>query len=69
MTVRQIYDQDIRQLPPLERLRLATLILDELTAANGAGLDISDKWSSQDITDLSAFAAAHATRALKDDDA
>lgn len=30
MTARQIYDQDIRSLPAMERLRLARLILDEL---------------------------------------
>ena len=69
MTVQQMYDESIRQLPPIERLRLATLILDELTATNGAGLDINDAWSPEDIADLTSFSARHASASLGDQDA
>jgi hypothetical protein len=63
MSAREIYDSTIRQLAPVERLRLASIILNEL-AESGAGLDSSDEWSEQDIADLAAFSARHATASV-----
>ena len=52
---------DARTMPvPMERLRLASLILDDLTASPGQGFDISDHWNEQDLSDLAAFSAKHA---------
>ncbi|HTW94673.1 MAG TPA: hypothetical protein VMD30_07775 [Tepidisphaeraceae bacterium] len=64
MSAREIYDATIRQLPPIERLRLASLILDELAASNGAGLDMGDDWSDEDIADLIAFSARRAAASV-----
>lgn len=58
--VREIYESSIRQLPALERLRLATLILDQLTSSAKTGSELSDVWSDEDIEDLAAFSARYA---------
>jgi hypothetical protein len=60
MSARELYNSTIRKLSPIERLRLATMILDELTASQGEGLDISDEWSDEDIRDMTAFSMKHA---------
>ena len=60
MSAREVYDSAVRKLTPLERLRLATMILDDLTASQGAGLDISDEWSDDDIRDMTVFSLKHA---------
>jgi hypothetical protein len=69
MSARDIYETSIRPLPPMERLRLASLILDELAATNGAGLDIRDDWSDEDIADLTALSLKHAAVSGVDEDA
>jgi hypothetical protein len=55
MSARDIYDKTIRPLPPMERLRIATLILDDLSASGGKGLDLRDDWSDEDVADLLAY--------------
>ena len=69
MSAREIYNTSIRQLPAIDRLRLASLILDDLAASNGAGLDIRDDWSDEDRADLAALSMTHATRTLPSEDA
>jgi hypothetical protein len=56
MSAREIYEKSIRQLSPIERLRLASLILDDL-AASAEARDVSDEWTDADLADLSAFAS------------
>ena len=68
MSARELYDTTIRKMPAVERLRLASLILDDLAARQGEGLNISDEWSDQDIADLSAFSLRH-TETSEDGDA
>jgi hypothetical protein len=60
MTAREIYENSVAQLPPADRLRLAAWILDDLVASDGAGLDIRDDWSNQDVADLTAYSLKHA---------
>jgi hypothetical protein len=55
MSARELYNKTIRQLPPVDRLRLAAMILDELAATSGAGLDLRDDWTDEDIADLAAY--------------
>jgi hypothetical protein len=52
----------VRGLPPADRLRLATLILNELTGAElPAGLiDGADAWSEEDRKDLTGFSLQYA---------
>jgi len=57
MNARELYNSTIRNLPALDRLHLASLILDDLAASAGAGLDLRDDWSAEDIADLMASSA------------
>ena len=51
MSAREIYENGIRQLPAMDRLRLASIILDDLAKTNGGDLDISDEWSDEEDGD------------------
>ncbi len=66
-TAQELYAEAVRRLPPKERLRLAALLLEELTRTADA-LSLSDEWSNEDRRDLSAFALAHATRMYGEDE-
>lgn len=55
-TIQEIYTQMIRALPPEARLRLATLILNDLVQHDASVVDQSDTWTEQDQLDLVAFA-------------
>lgn len=59
-TIQEIYTQVIRALSPAERLRLATLILNDLVQSNSDVVDQSDGWTEQDQLDLVAFSLQHA---------
>ena len=54
MTVQQLYEETVRPLPAADRLRLATLILNEIPPQ--ALVDYSDSWSEQDLREFSAAA-------------
>ena len=68
VTAQQIYESNIRQMTASERLRLATLILDDLTAQSADVLDYSDSWSDEDVQDLAAFSALYAASAYPEDE-
>ena len=57
ITAQEIYQSWIRPLPVMERLRLATLILSDLTPV--LPIEEDDAWSDQDLQDLTAFAWQH----------
>jgi hypothetical protein len=57
----EIYSQVVCNLPPTERLRLATLILNELVEQNLSIIDQSDTWTEQDQVDLASFSLQYAT--------
>lgn len=59
-TAQEVYLQTVRDLPPRERLRLAALILDDLTHADEARVDSNDAWSEQDQSDLTTFSLQYA---------
>lgn len=59
-TIQEIYSQVIRALPPAERLRLATLILNDLVQHDADVVDQSDTWTEQDQLDLVSFSLQHA---------
>jgi hypothetical protein len=54
-TFQQIYNQIVCTLSPTERLRLATLILNELMQQNLSIVDQSDTWTEQDQLDVTTF--------------
>jgi hypothetical protein len=57
LNAQEIFSQTVRALSPKERLRLASLILDDLTET-GAVVDASDAWSEEDMRKLSRLAEA-----------
>ena len=46
MTIEDIYNQTVKPLPASDRLRLATLILNDLSPHSV--VDYSDEWSAED---------------------
>ena len=51
-TAQDVFAETVRMLPPVERLRLAALILDNLTQTPTAIVDASSIWSEQDEIDV-----------------
>jgi hypothetical protein len=65
-SAQEIYTQTVRNLPPTERLRLATLILNELVDQPSSEIEESQTWTEQDQNDLLNFSLQYATTALSD---
>ena len=57
MTAKDLY-RSVLQLSPKERLRLAVMILNDITAEDKT-IEYSDIWTAEDIQDLTAFALSH----------
>lgn len=64
----EVYSQIVRTLSPTERLRLATLILNELVAQDSSIIDRSDRWSDRDQTDLANFSLQYAATLFPEDE-
>lgn len=54
-TLRELCVTTIRGLPSSDRLRLATLILEDLAESAAPMLDCSDAWTQEDLRDVTAF--------------
>ena len=65
-TIQEIYTQFISLLSPSDRLRLATLILNNLVQSNTDIVDESDSWTEQDQLDLAIFSTEYAATAYPD---
>ena len=65
-TIQEIYTQFISLLSPSDRLRLATLILNNLVQSNTDVVDESDSWTEQDQLDLAIFSTEYAASAYPD---
>ena len=68
LTAQEVFTRDVRDLPPAERLRLASLILQELTQSGVAIVERSESWSEQDERDLTAFSLDYASRTYPEDE-
>jgi hypothetical protein len=55
---KEFYATTVRSLSPKERLRLAAMILNDLTSSSEY-IDFSDSWSDQDLQDLTTFTLSH----------
>ena len=66
--IQDLYRTSVRPMLPAERLQLARLILDDL-APSEQPVDISDQWTDDDLTDVTAASARHAVREDKDNGA
>jgi hypothetical protein len=68
-TAQQVYNEVIRALSPTERLRLATLILNELVQQDSPVIDQSDAWTEQDQVDVVNFSLQYAASLFPDEEA
>ncbi|MUL36946.1 hypothetical protein [Gloeocapsopsis dulcis] len=59
-TAQEVYSQIVNILSLDERLRLATLILNDLTQQNVSVVERSDTWSEQDQLELVTFSLQYA---------
>ena len=60
MTVQEVYEHSIRGLPAADRLRLASLILSDISPASV--IDESDEWTEEDLRDFSRASWLHIER-------
>ncbi len=67
-TVQEVYAQVVCNLSPTERLRLATLILNDLVQQNLSVIDRSDTWSDQDRLDVTTFSLQYAATLFLDNE-
>jgi hypothetical protein len=65
-TAQEIYTQVVRDLSQSERLRLATLILNELVGQQLPPVDQSNAWTEEDQIDLANFSLQYAAIAFPD---
>ncbi len=70
-TAREVYNEIIQALSPTERLRLATLILNELELVqpNLSVIDQRDDWTKQDQTDVVNFSLQYAASMFPEEEA
>jgi hypothetical protein len=59
-TVREVYDRVLSTLSPTDRLRLATLILNDLVQQNLSVVDESETWTEEDKLDVTTFSLQYA---------
>lgn len=64
-TVREVYDRVLSTLSPTDRLRLATLILNDLVQQNRSVIDESETWTEEDKLDVTAFSLQYAASILE----
>lgn len=68
LTAQEVFQTTVKVLPPDERLRLAALILDDLTRRTTDSIDESDVWTDEDITNFTNYALRSAAAANSDED-
>lgn len=65
-TIQEIYQNISNTLSPGDRLRLAALILNDLTQSNVAVIDTSNTWTEQDLSELTNFSLQYAANLFPD---
>ena len=58
ISAKELYLKSVQRLSLKERLRLAAMILNDITDPD-ENVEFSDSWTEQDLKDLSAFALSH----------
>lgn len=66
-TIQELYTQILRILSPADRLRLVTLILNDLVQNNTGIVDESATWTEQDQLDLVNFSLQYAATGYEDE--
>jgi hypothetical protein len=65
-TAQEVYETYVQSLSITERLRLASMILNDVTPA--LPIDEGDAWSDEDMLDLTVFAIQHGLAATDEQD-
>ena len=68
MTAQEVFAGTVRALPLNERLRLAALILQDLTQSGVSVVEQSDAWNEQDQRDLTTFSLQYAAQLYPEDE-
>lgn len=66
--IQEIYQNIVATLPLSDRLRLAALILNDLTQQNVAVIDASNTWTEQDQLELTSFSLQYANSLFPDEE-
>lgn len=67
-TVREVYDRVLSTLSPKDRLRLATLILNDLVQQNLSVVDESETWTEEDKLDITTFSLQYAATSFSENE-
>jgi hypothetical protein len=67
-TIQEIYQNIVGNFTVNDRLRLAALILNDLTQQNVAVIDASDTWTEQDQLEFTSFSLQYANSLFPDDE-
>ncbi len=65
-TAETIYNEIVKSLPPPERFKLATLILNDIPPR--AVVDYSEEWTEEDYRDFAAASWAYITQRLEEEE-
>jgi len=60
ITAQEVFRDTVCALPPTERLRLASLMLNDLAHSNLTVVDVDDTWTELDQSDLTASSLHYA---------
>jgi hypothetical protein len=66
-TAEEVYDQVVRPLPLSQRLKLATMILNDIPSQ--AVVDYDEAWSGDDIREFTETSWGHVLRQVEEDEA
>lgn len=67
-TAQEVFSETVHALSPSERLRLVSLILQDLAQSEVAIVDRSDTWNEQDQHDLTIFTLQYAAELYPEDE-
>jgi hypothetical protein len=67
-TIQEIYQSIVATLTLSDRLRLAALILNDLTQQDVAVIDASNTWTEEDQLELTSFSLQYANSIFPDDE-
>lgn len=66
MNTQEMYENTIKPMPAAERLRLATLILNDISPH--AVVDYSEEWSDEDLRDFTKANRAYINKMLEEEE-
>lgn len=67
--VSQLYQQQVKPLPMIDRIQLARLIMDDLSEfVSRSNVDFDDAWSDEDLYDARRASMRYAAQILDDED-